>query len=105
MAIIHADSSNFHELIQDGFAVVDFYGTTCVPCKQFARILEDVDAELPYINFVKINTTENRDIAREFKIMGVPTIHFYKDGQLVKKNVGVMQAEELKEAISVLLYM
>ena len=39
--IQQANSENFESLVQDGFVIVDFYGTTCVPCKLFARILED----------------------------------------------------------------
>lgn len=104
MAIQNADQSNFYDMIREGFVVVDFYGTTCVPCKTFAKILEDVDAEIPFINIVKINTTENPKIARENKVMGVPTIHFYQDGQLQEKHVGVMEAEELKEVIAKYLY-
>ena len=55
--IQQANSENFESLVQDGFVIVDFYGTTCVPCKLFARILEDLDAEIPFLNIVKLNTT------------------------------------------------
>ena len=48
--IQQANSENFESLVQDGFVIVDFYGTTCVPCKLFARILEDLDAEIPFLN-------------------------------------------------------
>ena len=46
--IQQANSENFESLVQDGFVIVDFYGTTCVPCKLFARILEDLDTEIPF---------------------------------------------------------
>ena len=45
--IQQANSENFESLVQDGFVIVDFYGTTCVPCKLFARILEDVGVMQP----------------------------------------------------------
>ena len=61
--IQQANSENFESLVQDGFVIVDFYGTTCVPCKLFARILEDLDAEIPFLNIVKLNTTENPGLA------------------------------------------
>ncbi len=57
--IQQANSENFESLVQDGFVIVDFYGTTCVPCKLFARILEDLDDEIPFLNIVKLNTTDN----------------------------------------------
>ena len=79
--IQQANSENFESLVQDGFVIVDFYGTTCVPCKLFARILEDLDAEIPFLNIVKLNTTENPDLAEQYGIRAVPTVQFYKDGQ------------------------
>ena len=64
--IQQANSENFESLVQDGFVIIDFYGTTCVPCKLFARILEDLDAEIPFLNIVKLNTTENPNLAAQY---------------------------------------
>ena len=104
MAIQNADKSNFKDLIAQDFVVVDFYGTTCVPCKLFSRILEDIEAEIPFLNIVKLNTTENPEIAAEYRIAAVPTVHFYKDGQLVSSHVGVMQPQEVKNVIAEYMY-
>ncbi len=104
MAIQIADKTNFKELIAEDFVVVDFYGTTCVPCKLFSKILEDIEAEIPFLNIVKLNTTDNPEIAAEYSITAVPTIHFYKDGRLVESHIGVMQAEEVKEIIAQHMY-
>ena len=104
MAIRNANRDNFKSMIAGDFVVVDFYGTTCVPCKLFSRILEDIEAEIPFLNIVKLNTTENPDIAREYGVAAVPTVHFYKDGQLVESHVGVMQAEAMKDVIARYMY-
>lgn len=104
MAIQNADRDNFRKLIEEDFVIVDFYGESCVPCKMFARILEDLDAEIPFLNIVKLNVTENTELAREYHVMGVPTIHFYKDGQLVESHVGLMQRQEVKEVAAKYLY-
>lgn len=104
MAIQIADAANFKDLIAQDFVIVDFYGTTCVPCKLFARILEDLDAEIPFLNIVKLNTTENPELAAEYGIAAVPTVHFYQDGQLVDSHVGVMQPQEVKDVASRYLY-
>src|SRR5699024_3752747 len=50
MAIQYADDESFKEQIKEGFVIVDFFSTTCVPCKAFSRILEELDAELPFIH-------------------------------------------------------
>ncbi len=99
-----ADKSNFNDLIQGDFVVADFYGTTCVPCKLFSRILEDLEAEIPFLNIVKLNTTENPEIAEKLGIRAVPTVHFYKDGALVASHVGVMQAEDVKSVLAEHMY-
>lgn len=104
MAIQMADKTNFKDLIAEDFAIVDFYGTTCVPCKLFSRILEDIEAEIPFLNIVKLNTTDNPEIAQEYQITGVPTVHFYKDGQLVDSHVGVMQPQAIKDVIARYMY-
>lgn len=104
MAIQNADKTNFKNLIGEDFVIVDFYGSTCAPCKMFARVLEDIDAEIPFLNIVKLNTTENPEIAQEYRITAVPTVHFYKDGRLVESYVGMMKTQALKEAISRHMY-
>ena len=104
MAIQTADKTNFKELIGEDFVIADFYGTTCVPCKLFSKILEDIAAEIPFLNIVKLDTTENPEIAEEYGIAAVPTIHFYKDGQLVDSHVGVMQPQEVKDVIARYMY-
>ena len=100
MAIQNADKTNFKELIREDFVIADFYGTTCVPCKLFSKILEDIEAEIPFLNIVKLNTTDNPELAEEYGITAVPTVHFYKDGQLVAGHVGVMQPQAVKEVIA-----
>ncbi|WP_217958622.1 thioredoxin family protein [Acutalibacter muris] len=104
MAIQNADKTNFKELIREGFVIADFYGTTCVPCKLFSKILEDIKAEIPFLNIVKLNTTDNPELAEEYGITAVPTVHFYKDGQLVASHVGVMQPQAVKEVIAQHMY-
>ena len=104
MAIQNADKSNFKELISEDFVIADFYGTTCVPCKLFSKILEDIEAEIPFLNIVKLNTTENPEIAEEYGITAVPTIHFYKDGKLVESHMGVMQPQAVKDVIAQYMY-
>ena len=104
MAIYQADGSNFKELTSEGFVLVDFWGTTCGPCKVFSRILEEAAAELPLMDIVKVNVDDNPELAEEYDVVAVPTVQFYKDGALVKEHVGVMQPDEIRQVISEYLY-
>ena len=104
MAIQNANQSNFKELISEGFVLVDFWGTTCGPCKAFSRILEDTAAELPMMDIVKVNVDDNPELAEENDVMAVPTVQFYKDGALVYEHIGVMHPNEIKQVISEYMY-
>ena len=104
MAIQYAGDASFKEQIQAGVGVVDYCCATCVPCKAFSRILEELDAELPFINIVKVNTTDYPKLGKENRIFAVPTVQFYKDGEKKFENVGVMEVEEIKEKITEFMY-
>ena len=104
MAIKYVLNNDLDDLLKDEFVIVDFFSTTCGPCKVFSRILEDVEAELPFVNIVKVNITDFPGLKEKYEIQAFPTIHFYKYGELVKSNIGVMQMSEVKEIISRYMY-
>ena len=104
MAITNAGVQNFRELIGEDFVIVDFYGTACIPCKVFSRVLEDIEAEIPFLNLVKLNITDHPGLAAEYGIRAVPTVHFYREGRLVHQHVGVMRPDEIKAVIAEHMY-
>lgn len=99
MALNNANANNFYDLISNGFTIVDFYSTTCVPCKMFARTVEDLSLEFPFINFVKINISHFPSIGVDFDIEAVPTVLFVKDGKELEREVGLMEEAEVLEKI------
>ncbi len=102
--IIYAEQNNLKELVSEGFSVVDFYSETCGPCKLLAALINRIDAELPFVNFVKVNITQYPDYSAEYEIDAVPTILFVKDGELKERRLGLMDEDELKETIGKYLY-
>lgn len=104
MAIYYATEETFDNLIQDEVTIVDFFSTTCGPCKVFSRVLEEIDAELPFMNIVKVNITECPELGARFHVSAVPTIHFYKSGVMVEEQLGIIPTEDLKEKLGTLLY-
>ena len=102
--ITAANDKNFAELIGTGFTIVDFYSTTCVPCKMFSRVLEDIDMDIPFVNIVKINITDYPEIGAKHQIEAVPTVLFMKDGAELVKEIGAMSESEVLEKISELYY-
>lgn len=99
-----ATYENYHDLLAEGFTIVDFYSETCGPCKLFSRILEEITYELPFVNIVKVNTTYYPKLGIENEIDAVPTIFFVKDGEILERVVGLMEQEEVMEKIGQYYY-
>ncbi|MCF0236488.1 MAG: thioredoxin [Bacteroidaceae bacterium] len=99
------NSAQFNELKgQEGLLVVDFFATWCGPCKKLAPILDEVAEELAgQVNIVKIDVDESEDVAIEFGIRTVPTVLFFKGGQVVDKFVGVVPKSEVVAKIQAAL--
>ncbi|WP_243349835.1 thioredoxin [Parabacteroides sp. FAFU027] len=89
MAITITDES-FQELLQDGKPlVVDFWAEWCGPCRMVGPIIEELATEYEgKVNIGKIDVDENSEVAAQFGIRNIPTILFFKGGQLVDKQVG-----------------
>ena len=97
--IKHLENSNdFEKEIQGNLVIIDFYADWCGPCQMLAPVLEELDKEMD-IKIVKINTDDLPDIARAFRIMSIPTLILFKDGKPVKKELGFMPIERLREFI------
>ncbi len=89
MAITITDAS-FQELLQDPKPlVVDFWAEWCGPCRMVGPIIEELAVEYEgKVNIGKVDVDENTEIAAQFSIRNIPTILFFKDGQLVDKQIG-----------------
>ena len=95
--IKHLENSNdFEKEIQGNLVIIDFYADWCGPCQMLAPVLEQLDQEID-VKIVKINTDDLPDIARAFRIMSIPTLILFKDGKPVKKELGYMPIERLRE--------
>ena len=104
MSINIATTDTYKDLISDGMTIVDFYTTTCVPCKMFSRILEDLTVDYPFLNIVKVNITDYPALGTSNQIEAVPTVLFVKDGEEKEKVVGLMDEEEVIEKITQYYY-
>lgn len=97
--IIHLEDANkFEEEVKGELVLVDFYADWCGPCQMLAPELERLSDELG-IKVVKINVDEVSEVARRFRIMSIPTLLLYKNGEQVKRQSAYMPFEQLKEFI------
>ena len=90
--------SEFEKEVQAPLVLVDFYADWCGPCQMLAPNLEELDKE-GGIDIVKINVDEIPDLARQFRIMSIPTLMLFKEGKFVKKVLGYMPIESLRDFI------
>ena len=89
--IVNATDENFKtEVLESAMpVVVDFWATWCGPCRAVAPILEELSTEyLGKVKVVKVDTEAHPDIAMAYGITSIPTMHFFKDGEVVKTLVG-----------------
>lgn len=100
MALIHYENENYDELIKEGIVVVDFFATWCGPCKMLGPIIENLGNSMEDVKFIKIDVDKNEDLARRYGVMSIPTIIFFKDGKEVKKHIGFITENGIKEIIS-----
>lgn len=93
--------SEFEEFINsDRLTVVDFFATWCGPCKMLGPVFQSVSDELnTKVNFVKIDIDQFNEIASKYQVASVPTIIYFKNGNVVDKTVGFMDSDTLKNKI------
>ena len=84
--------------------VVDFWATWCGPCRMVAPVIEELAKEYDgKITVGKCDVEENEDLAAEFGIRNIPTILFFKGGEVVDKLVGAQGKAKLDEKFKSLL--
>lgn len=96
---------NFDELLNASEPlVVDFWAEWCGPCKMIAPVVEELaNSYAGKVNIGKMDVDENNEISSRYGIRNIPTVLFFKNGQLVDKQVGATQKSALAQKIEALL--
>lgn len=80
--------------------IVDFWAPWCAPCRQIAPVVEKLSQEYSgKLKFCKVNVDENRDIASRYHVRSIPTLLFFKKGQLMHQKVGAIPEKTLRSEI------
>ncbi len=89
------EKENILDIVSKGIWIVDFYADWCGPCKMMSSVLEEMND----VNVIKVNTDSNLELARSYGIMSIPTLIFYKDGNLVRKEIGFQSEEQIRKIL------
>ena len=106
MAVLHLNSENFtKEVLQAQEPVlVDFYADWCGPCKMMIPVLDQLSAEkADQIEIYKINVDENPDVAKQYRVMSIPNMILFKDGEAALNIVGAMSKNDLWKKVEAAL--
>ena len=97
---IKLNSENFHDFISSGIVLVDIHASWCGPCKVIAPIIDELSSEYSgQVAFGKLDADENTEIVQQLGVRNIPTLLFYKDGEIVEKSTGAITKTKLKELI------
>lgn len=104
MALEITDATFEEVLSTDKLVVVDFWAEWCGPCRMITPIIEELSDEYAEkVVIGKVDVDNNPDITAKFGIRNIPTILFFKNGEIVDKQVGAAQKSALVEKIDKLL--
>lgn len=81
-----------------GVAVVQFTAPWCGPCRMIAPVLTELESE-GNLTYYKVNIDENSELARQFQIMSIPTLFYYKDGKHKETTVGMQRKKQIEEVL------
>ena len=77
--------------------LVDFHAPWCVYCKALSPILDQLAVEYDgKIDIYKVDVDQEPELARQYRVMSIPTFLVYKEGEVVKRDMGVMSKEEVE---------
>lgn len=100
------NDSNFDQLVlqSERPAVVDFWATWCGPCRMISPIVDQMAEKFAgQVDVFKCNVDDSSDVPAKFGIRNIPTILFFKGGELVDRVVGAVPQAELEKKINSLL--
>ncbi len=89
--LVEFTDENFKDEANSGLVLVDFWAPWCGPCRMVGPVIEELAGDFEgQIKVGKLNVDDNQQTAMNFRVMSIPTVILFKDGQPVETMVGAM---------------
>ncbi|MBR4173588.1 MAG: thioredoxin [Clostridia bacterium] len=97
------NAENFAEETKNPI-VVDFWASWCGPCRMLSPVIDALSEEYDgKISFGKVNVDEQAELAMRFGIASIPTVILFKNGEEVKRLIGVRDADDYRDEIDAII--
>lgn len=86
------EKAEFEQLVNQGRVLVDFFSSTCGPCKMLSFVLNDVDKTCgDKVSILKVDFDKNQNLVEQYGVTGYPTLILLQDGVELKRVSGLQQ--------------
>ena len=100
MEVKELTGGNFEEAMKSGGKVlVDFWAEWCGPCQMVGPVIEEIAEEVTDAKICKVDVDANPELARDYRVMSIPTLMVFKNGEAVRRDVGAKSKEEILDML------
>ena len=104
LKVLESDVKHIDDIVENNpLLILYFYTDWCAPCKNIGSTMEKLSEEYPEILILKIDANNSLDLAKEYRVKSVPTLIFYKQGEILSSTSGSVSPAEIISLISDLI--